>query len=211
MLTFTNTIFFSKISFFFSRNQVLQHRVPKAFLVDLSDYWASRPKWVYYKQFYTNGLNIKQIKQKTPSPSFFLRCSIILIGGTTWPLLFQTEKSIKLETSLHSVSRKHIHDGYLSQPNQRSVFSKESLESILKLYLYDPVSTCLRFIHLVLLFGPVLILLPLILIGPKTSYGITSPDKLSSTLSSDKAGAQLWYKYLTWSMEMAGPSFIKVI
>ncbi|VVT52085.1 uncharacterized protein SAPINGB_P003312 [Magnusiomyces paraingens] len=50
----------------------------------------------------------------------------------------------------------------------------------------------------------------MIFIGSKKSYGTTSPDKLSVGTSNDRPGAELWYRYLTWAMEQAGPSFIKL-
>lgn len=63
----------------------------------------------------------------------------------------------------------------------------------------EPILTCFRFFQLTLLFLPVILSFPLILFGPKMS-----------ALRSERRGALLWYKYLTWTMEIAGPSFIKV-
>lgn len=79
-----------------------------------------------------------------------------------------------------------------------------------RIYIYEPLSTCFRFIHLFVLFGPVLLSFPMVLFGSKASYGTTSPDKITSGSSRERSGARLWYKFLTWAMEQAGPSFIKV-
>lgn len=47
-------------------------------------------------------------------------------------------------------------------------------------------------------------------LGPTKSYGTKSPDKLTSNESYERRGAELWFRYLAWTMEMAGPSFIKL-
>lgn len=80
-------------------------------------------------------------------------------------------------------------------------------------FCYNPVTTCLRFVQLAALFGPVILTLPVVLVGPKVVYGIDRDDgiiKDDNSTSNDRAGAVWWYKYLTWTMEMAGPSFIKL-
>lgn len=83
------------------------------------------------------------------------------------------------------------------------------------LYFYNPVATCLRFIQLAALFGPVLISFPVVMLGPRITSGMYRFDGLvsddSSPASKERTGAIMWYKYLTWTMEMAGPSFIKVM
>lgn len=83
------------------------------------------------------------------------------------------------------------------------------------LYFYNPVATCLRFIQLAALFGPVLVSFPVVMLGPRITSGMYRFDGLvsddSSPASKERMGAIMWYKYLTWTMEMAGPSFIKVM
>lgn len=80
---------------------------------------------------------------------------------------------------------------------------------------YNPVATCLRFLHLALLFGPVLITFPAVLVGPKVLSNMNRFDNIieddNTSSSRDRIGAIWWFKYLTWTMEMAGPSFIKVL
>lgn len=82
-------------------------------------------------------------------------------------------------------------------------------------FCYNPVTTCLRFVQLVALFGPVIITLPAVLVGPSVVSGINRADRIASDAANaptakDRLGAIWWYKYLTWTMEMAGPPFIKV-
>lgn len=66
-------------------------------------------------------------------------------------------------------------------------------------YLLEPVATGLRFLHLVLLFLPVIITMPAIWIGPRLPLQ-----------DGERAGTLWWYGYLVKSMEMAGPTFIKL-
>jgi aarF domain-containing kinase len=78
-------------------------------------------------------------------------------------------------------------------------------------YIYNPVATCLRFVQLVVLFGPVIVSLPMVLFGPITVHDFLSENVGDLVFKSkDRLGAVIWYKYLTWTMELAGPSFIKV-
>lgn len=81
-------------------------------------------------------------------------------------------------------------------------------------HCYNPVRTCFRFIHLMALFGPVILTLPLVTVGPKVVSAIYRTDGIveesNSPPTKDRIGAIWWYKYLTWTMEIAGPSFIKV-
>lgn len=62
----------------------------------------------------------------------------------------------------------------------------------------EPIRTGLRFLHLVWVFAPVVIMVPLILLG-------TVEDD-----STERWGALVWYDLLVSRMQQAGPTFIKV-
>lgn len=66
-------------------------------------------------------------------------------------------------------------------------------------YIYDPVATGFRFVHLVVIFLPVILAAPILCFGGrlKDREGI-------------RTGTLWWYKFLVRSMERAGPAFIKV-
>ena len=66
-------------------------------------------------------------------------------------------------------------------------------------YIYDPVATGLRFAHLVVVFLPVILTVPVVWFGKRLK---TRKDVRSGTL--------WWYNFLVRSMERAGPAFIKV-
>lgn len=65
-------------------------------------------------------------------------------------------------------------------------------------WIWEPLCTLFRFGELLVIFMPVLLAMPITLLGFKHEDG------------GDRSGAMLWYRYLTWSMELAGPSFIKL-
>lgn len=65
-------------------------------------------------------------------------------------------------------------------------------------YLVDPSITFCRFLELSLIFLPVLFIAPICWFGKK--------DKKTNI----RGGAKIWFRYLRWSAESAGASFIKL-
>lgn len=77
---------------------------------------------------------------------------------------------------------------------------------MLREYILEPLLTFVRFIHLALLFGPVILTAPMVFVG-------TSPRRKPGkpiTEREDNWGAVWWYGFLVKQMERAGPSFIKL-
>jgi aarF domain-containing kinase len=72
------------------------------------------------------------------------------------------------------------------------------IADFLRRKLIEPIRTGLRFLHLVWIFAPVVIAVPLILLG-------TIEDN-----SAERWGALVWYDFLVSRMQKAGPTFIKV-
>ncbi|WVR03189.1 hypothetical protein IAU60_000180 [Kwoniella sp. DSM 27419] len=78
---------------------------------------------------------------------------------------------------------------------------------IIRLYLFEPLATFFRFLHLALLFGPVILTTPMLLIGKqerRRRTGKPVPEE------EENWGAVWWYGFLVRQMERAGPSFIKL-
>lgn len=67
-------------------------------------------------------------------------------------------------------------------------------------YIYEPIATGFRFIHLVLIFVPVIFTIPATWIGRRHK------DR-----DNERSGTLWWYGFLVHSMERAGPAFIKVL
>ncbi|ODQ80832.1 hypothetical protein BABINDRAFT_161038 [Babjeviella inositovora NRRL Y-12698] len=64
-------------------------------------------------------------------------------------------------------------------------------------YVWEPIVTLGRFLELLAIFLPVLLAYPISYFGRTERTG-------------ERAGAVLWYRYLKWSAELAGASFIKL-
>ena len=65
--------------------------------------------------------------------------------------------------------------------------------------IVEPIATTFRFLHLVLIFVPVIGTMPLIWLGRR-----------QKTRDNERSGTLWWYSFLVRSMERAGPAFIKV-
>jgi aarF domain-containing kinase len=66
-------------------------------------------------------------------------------------------------------------------------------------YIIEPIATGLRFLHLVFIFVPVIVTIPVIWLGQRQ----TDRDD-------ERSGTIWWYGFLVSSMERAGAAFIKV-
>lgn len=69
----------------------------------------------------------------------------------------------------------------------------------LDLYLWEPLCTGARFLHLVVIFVPVILAVPAIWVG-----------KRRRDRDNERSGTLWWYGFLVQSMEWAGPAFIKL-
>lgn len=66
--------------------------------------------------------------------------------------------------------------------------------------IIEPLATTFRFLHLFIIFVPVILTIPVIWVGPRRK-----------ARDSERAGTLWWYSFLVHSMERAGPAFIKVV
>ena len=78
---------------------------------------------------------------------------------------------------------------------------------LVQYYIIEPIFTVLRFFHLVILFGPVILTSPMILVGGSDKR--RKRDRPSGE-EAEAWGAVWWYGFLVNQMERAGPSFIKL-
>ena len=65
-------------------------------------------------------------------------------------------------------------------------------------YVLEPILTVRRLAHILLLFTPVVITVPIVFFGQKSE-------------EQENSGTLWWYDFLATQMERAGPTFIKVI
>ena len=80
---------------------------------------------------------------------------------------------------------------------RRSIFRR--ILTFLRDRVWEPLRTSARFIHILLLFTPVLVTAPMVLIGSRRRRR-----------DGERWGAVWWYGLLVAQMQRAGPTFIKV-
>lgn len=66
-------------------------------------------------------------------------------------------------------------------------------------WIYEPIATGFRFLHLAFIFIPVIVTAPMVMVGAR-----------SSKRDNERWGAIWWYGLLVRGMERAGAAFIKV-
>ncbi|KAK0662913.1 ABC1 family protein C21C3.03 [Lasiodiplodia hormozganensis] len=82
---------------------------------------------------------------------------------------------------------------------QHSKTFRKGLYFFFENYIWEPLATGLRFAHLVVIFVPVILTVPVIWIGRRV------PDR-----DNERSGTLWWYAFLVRSMERAGAAFIKL-
>ncbi|KUJ20487.1 ubiquinone biosynthesis protein-like protein [Mollisia scopiformis] len=76
---------------------------------------------------------------------------------------------------------------------------KDTVVLFLDRYLWEPVCTGLRFLHLVVIFVPVMVSVPVMWVGRRDRQR-----------GGERRGCLWWYGFLVRGMERAGPAFIKL-
>lgn len=110
------------------------------------------------------------------------------------------------EMGLYNASQREEQDQYDDYRKQRlnrgSILTRLFYLFKFKLtdYVVDPLITVARFVQLSCIFMPVLLVSPICWFGRR---GKKNGERVRS-------GASLWYRYLRWSTEIAGASFIKL-
>lgn len=94
----------------------------------------------------------------------------------------------------------------------RNAFMRASykLGDILQDYVIEPLGTTKRFIVLVFLFVPVILTMPMLLVGRFREGGRRRGRRIAKDDGGTRWGARWWYGFLVKQMERAGPTFIKV-
>ncbi|TGO15417.1 hypothetical protein BTUL_0040g00240 [Botrytis tulipae] len=148
--------------------------------------WRRRGSWQFKSPPQTKGLILAAAAGL--SPTVFVRLSEKDNGGTE-----MTAEGRMLEASREEISKKVGDDvrGF-----QRV---KDSIIYFLDAYLWEPLCTSIRFLHLVVIFVPVLVTIPAAYFGPR-----------DIARDNERMGTLWWYRFLVKAMERAGPAFIKL-
>lgn len=94
-------------------------------------------------------------------------------------------------------ARSNLFTHQLSSPLEERHSILRTIIFFLRDRIWEPILTARRFIYLAVLFGPVLLASPMLLVG--------------SPKHGERWGAMWWYGFLVAQMQRAGPTFIKVI
>lgn len=97
------------------------------------------------------------------------------------------------------VSRKELKE-HVPKVLEGSNKVRRGIYFFVDMYIIEPIATGLRFLHLVIIFVPVLATIPVIWFGKR------QPNR-----DNEKSGTLWWYGLLVRSMERAGAAYIKVI
>lgn len=105
----------------------------------------------------------------------------------------QTHEEAMLEASTKELDEQVPHALRNSAKYRRGVYF------FIEDYIVEPIATGFRFLHLVIIFVPVIVTIPAIWFGSR------QPDR-----DNERSGTLWWYGFLVGSMERAGAAFIKV-
>jgi hypothetical protein len=124
------------------------------------------------------------------SPAAFLRLSSIDNDGT----------NETAEGRMLAASRSELKDAKTVSDDTHG-FSrfKDTVILFIDMYIWEPLCTGTRFLHLVFIFVPVIVSVPAIWIGKRVKER-----------DGERTGCLWWYGFLVRGMERAGPAFIKV-
>jgi aarF domain-containing kinase len=102
------------------------------------------------------------------------------------------------EEAMLEVSRKELAE-QVPKSLENSKKYRRGIYFFVEDYIIEPIATGLRFLHLVIIFVPVIVTIPAIWIGARKA------DR-----DNERSGTLWWYGFLVGSMERAGAAFIKV-
>lgn len=102
------------------------------------------------------------------------------------------------EEKMLQASREELAN-YVPPPLRGSKKVRVGIWRFVDTWIVEPVATGLRFLHLVVIFAPVLLSVPIMWLGQRV------PER-----DNERSGTLLWYRFLVWSMERSGAAFIKL-
>jgi aarF domain-containing kinase len=134
------------------------------------------------------GFNVVWAAAVALSPAVFVQLSEEDNAGTE-----QTAEGRMLKASRDEIAKKLRDDDHGISRVRHGILL------FLDVYIWEPLCTGMRFLHLFIIFVPVIVS------APALSIGSRNPAR-----DNERSGALWWYWFLVKSMERAGPAFIKV-
>lgn len=146
----------------------------------------------------------KQKRQRYAGVTLFAAGNSAVLGTLAFvdlPTNDATDGEVTWESRLLEASRNELKaaqdDRARNEPNKlmKLVYG---VIAVFDTYLWEPICTTTRFLHLLVIFVPVILGVPAIWIGRR------QPDR-----DNERSGTLWWYGFLVQSMEWSGPAFIK--
>ena len=155
--------------------------------------------WEYFSASRSLHLEPKLYRYKLPPPSRGTKLLLCALSPAAFIQISENEEQSgkTAEEQMLEASRKEL-ENHVPHHLQSSKFRRR-IYFFIDHYFVEPFMTGVRFLHLALIFVPVL------LTAPALWFGTKLPGR-----DGERKGALWWYGYLVWSMERAGASFIKV-
>ena len=152
----------------------------------------------------------KSIPRFSGSRAKPLKYGLIPMLGLTTLFLDSNSESLKeIEPSNTKVEEFLVPNGYIKSEDEVLPNLSYRILYFLRDYVIEPISTTGRFIHLAILFLPVILLSPLLLFelidGSSTDRRRGKPKRVE-----ERVTTKWWFRFLVAQMARAGPTFIKV-
>ncbi|KAL8685322.1 MAG: hypothetical protein Q9218_007838 [Villophora microphyllina] len=147
----------------------------------------SHSRWLGLRNVPSKGRGDRKILLALLTPAAFVRLSEEDNGDGKTPeehMLEASREEIKkaVPDSVHGLRR-----------------AWQEVYLFLDLYIYEPIATGFRFLHLAIIFVPLIVTIPVVWLG-----------KRRKDHDNERSGTLWWYSFLVRSMERAGPAFIKL-
>ncbi|KAI1619000.1 aarF domain-containing kinase [Exophiala viscosa] len=145
---------------------------------------------------WTRKYSVKDPRQRPVSA--LLAAAAALSSGAFVEISEQHEDGKTAEMQMLEVSRQEI-DKKVPEDARGIRRVYKTIVYVLDQYIYEPLATGLRFFYLAFIFVPVIVTVPVVLIGSRRK------DR-----DDERSGTLWWYGFLVTAMERAGPAFIKL-
>jgi len=180
----------------FARTSCLRQSIPRS---GIAHHGVRTFTWTRPRQHQSFFQNAKIFFRNPPAP---------VKGGTACLAALSPAAFIELseegddgetgEERMLQASRQELAE-YVPERLRGSHKIRRSIWKFLDTYIIEPIATGFRLLHLVIIFVPVILTIPVIWIGQRQK------DK-----DNERSGTLWWYGFLVRSMERAGAAFIKV-
>ncbi|KAK5118151.1 hypothetical protein LTR62_004198 [Meristemomyces frigidus] len=149
--------------------------------------------------------NIRQTFRSPPPPIKGGTALLALLSPAAFVSIADDEESKGTsngkthEAQMLEISRQELEEARIPERLQHGTRWRLAIWKFFDTWVVEPLATGVRFLHLLVIFVPVIVSIPVIWIGKKQA------DR-----DNERSGTLWWYGFLVGSMERAGAAFIKL-